>query len=186
LFNTTPRALIIAAVALLPGPVLAKGPDLDAVYKTQLSVPPPTPRVSAAVQGRIMGRPFRADEAQINSCSLILKQNHQLYCKVVLNFLALQVEPADHEFFSRGKLQPRIEISQRLKNCEKMLRQTFDQAQGYALHVKLGKRYRLTKPDTTSGVINLRFANGDYLEGTFVARQASRLIWDDEMIVEPR
>jgi len=164
---------------------LAKG--LEDVYSAPLAVPPSSPKTSVSVHGRIFGRPFTADDACINSCSLILKQNHKIYCKVVINFLAMQTVPIEREYFSRGKVQPRIEISQRLKNNEKVREQAFEagkQNNPYALHVKFGPRFRGSKPDTTTGAINLRFADGDYLEGSFVARQVPRIIWDDQSIVD--
>jgi|GEM_PF-2741712 len=177
--------LICSGAIGLNSAAWAKG--LETVYSVPLVVPPAAARTTVSVHGRIFGRPFAADDAYINSCSLILKQNHKIYCKVVLSFLALQTIPADHEFFSRGKVQPRIDISQRLKNDEKLRSQTFEagkQNTAYALHVKFGPRFRGGKPDTTAGAINLRFADGDYLEGTFVAKQSPRLIWDDQSIID--
>jgi hypothetical protein len=177
-------ASLATALGLAASPQV-RAESLQAVYSRTLIVPPPSCKPVAAVHGVLMGKPFAAEEAYINSCSLILKQKHKIYCRLVLNFLALQRLPAGQEFFSRGKVQPGVQIYQRLKNGEKLSSRTFTEAgqsPSYALHVKFGARQKCAGRDTTSGAIELRFSDGDYVTGTFVARQSARIIWDDESV----
>ncbi len=141
------------------------------------------------VHGVLFGHPFLADEALINSISLVLRQKHKAYNKVTINFAPLHTKLPDQEFFSKGKLQPLVEISQRQKNGEKIRTASFSRgSDDFGMHIKFGPRqqtgelHREGSTDTTSGAIIMRFKNGDYVSGTFCARQSPRLIWDDETI----
>ncbi|MBS1991661.1 MAG: hypothetical protein JSS83_14155 [Cyanobacteria bacterium SZAS LIN-3] len=178
-------ALVLGFCALAPA-VAAGNQSLESVYKEPLLLPPASCRPAAAVRGVLFGKPFVADEAYINSCTLILKQKHKIYNRLVLNFLALGTPLPGQEFFSRGKVQPGVEVFQRLKNGEKMNGRIFEggvKPSAYALHVRFGGRAKCPGRDTVPGSIALRFAGGDYVVGTFVARQSSRIIWDDETVV---
>jgi hypothetical protein len=162
----------------------ARTNKVEAVYSDSLPTAAPVGSTAISVHGILFGQPFVADEALINSYSLILRQKHKTYARVVLNFSAFGRPLAGQECFSRGASQPRIEAYQRLKNGGKLRSQVFGPGDGYALHMKFEPRNKVLGSDTTPGAIILRFENGDYVTGTFVARRSPRVIWDDEGIAD--
>lgn len=142
----------------------------------------------ADVHGVLFGHRFNCEEALINGYSLTLRQKHKLYAKVFINFAALRTILPNQEFSSAGRVQPRVEVAQRLKNSDKVVSQVYEGGKDFGLHIRFGPRQSKDKlhqhlyDDTTPGAIVLRFKNGDYIVGTFCARQSPRVIWDNEAV----
>lgn len=170
-------ALICSTLAAQAG-----SSKVASVYTEPLPVAAPAQGATVAVRGVLFGQPFAAGQVLVNSYSLVLRQKHKVYTRLVINFAALHTGLPGQDFSSTGKLQPRVEVFQRRKNGEKLLSKSFSPGDDYALHVKFGPRKKVAGADTTSGAIVLRFADGDYVTGAFVARQSPRLIWDAEAI----
>jgi hypothetical protein len=181
-------SLLIAALCSMPLAATANDDKVDpkydfmAVWKETLPEPAKGKESVTAVHGVLFGQPFVADDARINSFSLVLKQKHKIYSRVVINFTCLRLPLPEQSFYSGGKLVPEVSVYQRLKNGEK-LRSKIDYGGAHcSFKVEFGKRNRTAASDTTPGALILRFDNGDYVTGTFVARQSPRVIWDDETI----
>ncbi len=183
-----PVALLVGLLCL-PAPVEARENKVVGVRTEALPVPAPGKAELNDVHGILFGHPFTCEEALINNISLTLRQRQKIYSRVVINFSNLCTKLPGHEFFSEGRLQPRVEIAQRLKNGEKLNLHMYDRGgPDYALHIKFDPRQKHGpaehngRDDTTTGALIMRFGNGDYVAGTFYARQSPRMIWDDETV----
>jgi hypothetical protein len=190
------RATLVAfPVAFLVGvlfvsmPVEATDNKVASVHSETLPLAAPGKADITDVHGVLFGHPFTCEEALINSISLTLRQRQKIYSRVVINFSSLCTKLPNREFFSEGRLQPRVEVAQRLKNGEKLNSHVYESGgPDYALHIKFGPRQshgpaeHHGRDDTTTGALLMRFSNGDYVAGTFYARQSPRMIWDDEAV----
>jgi hypothetical protein len=187
--------LVVSALAVgwfifgAPLPGLCLDSKLAAVKSEPLPAVPTSRSAGTNIQGVLFGKPFKAEEALINSFSLTFRQKHKQYARVVLNFAQMQTKLPEKEFFSEGRVQPHVDIALRTKNGEKLRSQSYlSGGDDYFLHVKFGQRLRDGKRiedggyDTTVGAVILRFKNGDYVKGTFAAQQSIRIIWDDEAV----
>ncbi|MBU6450500.1 MAG: hypothetical protein KGS72_01885 [Cyanobacteria bacterium REEB67] len=173
-----PWGLVLLYLSLPLAADAAKA-DLQAVKKLPLATG------AERVHGVLGGKPFVCEQALINSYSIVLRQNHGRYARLVLKFSTAGSESLDasgaHEYYSKGDRPPRLEMAYRNSRAEKL--ELCDPAKiGFALHLKLAPRQRSTHSDTTNGAIVLRLANGDFLQGSFTARQSPRVIWDTEQI----
>jgi hypothetical protein len=143
---------------------------------------------ATCVRGYLFGHDFHCEEARINSYSLVLRQSDHVYVRVVFNFLATgkKLPGSDFSFhsiksdFSNSiSNNPRVQVFVRTLQDKRAIEKP---ACPYDMHVRFFARQkdRQAGTDTTSGVLQLKFSDGDYLNGSFCAKESPRVIWDDE------
>ena len=137
------------------------------------------PLPQGVVAGSIAGHPFKPERIQWNSYSITLKQNHQRYCKVVINMMKSQKPLCNLAFTSDSNKRPHIYVYTRSSNSEPIKEQHYTSKDGYGL--KLAMLSPLAD-DWIPGSLSLRLPDGGFVSGSFKAEKAPRIIWDDESV----